>query len=83
MNRPPRGETESDPRRFQWRAGDLVGPACWTCVHKHANAATCTAFPDGIPEEILDGTDPHTDPYPGDHGILYTPRPGAGRERGW
>ncbi len=33
----------------------------------------CEAFPDwpGIPGEILYGNNPHTDPYPGDHGIRY------------
>lgn len=46
-------------------------PACWTCVHKHSGAATCTAFPGGIPREILDGTNQHREPYPGDNGVQY------------
>ena len=31
----------------------------------------CAAFPQGIPEEIAYGNNPHTKPYPGDHGIQY------------
>ena len=31
----------------------------------------CTAFPTGIPPEIAYGDNPHTKPYPGDHGIQY------------
>ena len=48
-----------------------VTPACWTCRHKHPGADTCAAFPEGIPDEILDGTNQHSQPYPGDNGILY------------
>lgn len=46
-------------------------PACWTCKHKHAGAATCAAFPAGIPVEILDGRNQHREPVPGDNGIQY------------
>ena len=31
----------------------------------------CEAFPDGIPEEIAYGTNPHTEPYVGDNGIQF------------
>ena len=31
----------------------------------------CTAFPDGIPAEIVTGRNMHTEPYPGDGGIQY------------
>jgi len=31
----------------------------------------CKAFPDGIPDVIAYGDDPHTSPYPGDNGIRY------------
>lgn len=32
----------------------------------------CSAFPDGIPDEIAYGDNLHTKHFPGDHGILYT-----------
>jgi len=37
--------------------------------------AVCDAFPDGIPVEIFssDFKTDHTKPYPGDHGIQYSP----------
>lgn len=34
----------------------------------------CLAFPDGIPDDILDGEFDHTDPHEGDGGIMYEPR---------
>ena len=34
----------------------------------------CKAFPDGIPNEIAYGDNPHLEPYPGDHGIRFEPR---------
>lgn len=37
-------------------------------------AATCDAFPDGIPSEIFRGEFIHNKPYPGDNGILYERR---------
>lgn len=52
--------------------GFPVSP-CMSCVHKHAGAATCEAFPDGIPMEMLDGTNQHREPYDGDNGIQYEP----------
>ena len=31
----------------------------------------CSAFPEGIPEDIIDGDNLHTDPVKGDNGIQY------------
>lgn len=31
----------------------------------------CTAFPDGIPDEIAYGTNKHLRSFPGDNGIQY------------
>ena len=33
----------------------------------------CAAFPDGIPSQIAYGDNPHTEPFPGDHGIRFEP----------
>lgn len=57
-------------------------PACLSCRHFHRKDRTgnfCDAFPDkgGIPFPIFSGENPHTSPYPGDHGIRYSPRPGT------
>lgn len=50
-------------------------PMCNYCKHYTAmpNSPDCEAFPDGIPNDILDEKPPHTSPYPGDHGMLFEP----------
>jgi hypothetical protein len=52
----------------------IATPLCGFCKHCHLpESATCTAFPSGIPREILiDGYD-HRKPYPGDHGVQFAP----------
>ena len=35
----------------------------------------CRAFPDGIPEEISHGDNPHLKPVKGDHDIRFEKRP--------
>lgn len=42
---------------------------CPNCIH-YTGGLTCKAFPDGIPDEILEGM-PHTEPYAGDNGITF------------
>lgn len=34
----------------------------------------CEAFPGGIPHEIAFGGNKHTEPYEGDHGVMYEKR---------
>jgi hypothetical protein len=50
---------------------------CGECKHLHDpdpdGTYHCDAFPDGIPDVILDDEHDHTEPYPGDHGILFEP----------
>jgi hypothetical protein len=31
----------------------------------------CTAFPEGIPDEITFGYNHHTEPHPGDNGVRF------------
>lgn len=60
------------PERF----GSEMPPiaACAVCVHRYGTTPRCAAFPKGIPMEILDGTNRHDKPYPGDNGIQYKRR---------
>lgn len=48
----------------------IFSPVCTWCAH-YQGARTCAAFPDGIPPEIFLGENDHTQPYEGDHGILF------------
>lgn len=51
--------------------------SCDTCAYADlagdGTVATCKAFPQGIPQIILRGENPHTEPVPGDGGIVYSP----------
>ncbi|MHB9146654.1 MAG: hypothetical protein ACYC5Y_15165 [Symbiobacteriia bacterium] len=51
-----------------------MAPVCQICRRLNKtrhDALVCTAFPDGIPMEIvLAGTD-HTKPHEGDHGLQF------------
>lgn len=47
-------------------------PPCIHCIHYNSQAMkTCKAFPEGIPDEIWLNNNPHTQSYPGDHGIQF------------
>jgi hypothetical protein len=49
---------------------------CHLCARRR-DVDTCDAFPGGIPNEILVGDFDHRRPYPGDRGLLFSPKPGA------
>ena len=49
---------------------------CGFCQHYFRGQERCTAFPEGIPEDILEGRADHRLPYPGDHGIRLELKPG-------
>jgi hypothetical protein len=77
---PPVGTEERWADKFTWQTGDLRISQCAFCVHKHANSeppATCDAFPagTGIPAAILSNTADHRQPYAGDGGIHFEPKP--------
>lgn len=47
---------------------------CIDCRH-YRRHLKCAAFPERIPDEILEGEHDHREPYPGDNGIQYEPLP--------
>ena len=50
-------------------------PMCWACANRIGDTLTCTAYPDGIPDPILDSEIDHRYPYEGDNGIVFQQRP--------
>lgn len=53
---------------------------CNGCKHHRLYTATCEAFPNGIPKEIILGRHDHVNPFPGDHGIRFEAREEDGAE---
>ncbi len=48
---------------------------CWNCRHLQVGTQRCTAFPEGIPEELWGAYRGHRKPFPGDHGLQFSERP--------
>jgi hypothetical protein len=56
---------------------------CLMCLRLRIGQAarlSCAAFPQGIPEAILEGGADHRKPYPGDNGIRFLADPDAPAE---
>ena len=54
-------------------------PLCYECKHfdrYSIDILICTAYPKGIPDEILDGKIIHKKPYKGDNGIQFEKKGG-------
>ncbi len=50
----------------------VFSPVCTFCVHWQTDPSRrCAAFPDGIPDAIWLGRNDHSEPYPGDRGVLF------------
>lgn len=50
----------------------MISSQCPTCIHYRLEQR-CTAFPDGIPLTIVEGTFDHAKPFPDDGGIRWEP----------
>ena len=59
----------------------VFGAPCVRCKHLDVSrllarkGAVCAAFPDGIPQDIIQGMNRHEAPFPGDHGIQFEAEP--------
>lgn len=55
----------------------MIGPApmCLSCIHLTGKGLRCSAFPEGIPDEIIDGAVKHLEAYEGDHGFQFQQDP--------
>ena len=48
---------------------------CYYCQHFTPHGATCTAFPQGVPHEILNHTFDHRQEHLHDQGVRFEPDP--------
>jgi hypothetical protein len=63
-----------DPTKFQWDLSqDVEISQCVYCRH-WIPGGTCAAFPEGIPQAILENEIDHREPVLGDHGVRFAPR---------
>jgi len=54
----------------------ILPPQCIVCIHYNSDDVvkySCKAFPDRIPDEILEGEHDHSKPFKGDNGIRFLP----------
>tara|TARA_R110000737_G_scaffold348421_1_gene382192 strand:+ start:852 stop:1070 length:219 start_codon:yes stop_codon:yes gene_type:complete len=62
----------------------IFPPQCIACIHYNSDDVvkySCKAFPDRIPDEILEGEHDHKEPFKGDHGIRFEQREDFNREK--
>ena len=48
-----------------------IAPICNQCKHFKLSNVSCTAYPNGIPDQILENLVDHTKPFIGDNGIQF------------
>ncbi len=70
-----------DDRFVYSEPGEVIMSQCHYCKHRLlASTPSCTAFPRGIPEPILDNAADHRRAYPGDQGVRFEAKASVGRE---
>lgn len=65
------------PPRWTYEIPKNAVALCNDCKHRSPlwpDEITCTAFPDGIPDEVLFCDLDHRKPIDGDHGIQFEPK---------
>lgn len=60
-------------------------PMCTDCKHfkRTEDGLVCDAYPDGIPDAIIDGDVNHRKPYQGDNGIQFALKDGEKPKDWW
>ena len=52
----------------------IAPPICGGCKHLAEVGLTCSAFPSGIPDDIIWSRVDHRHPHTSDQGILFAPK---------
>jgi len=64
----------------------MLPPMCMWCSRRTESKGwgyTCEAYPDGIPDEIIESEWDHRFPKPGDRGLQFVPREDAEPQEWW
>jgi len=59
-----------EPKCFSRKCRHYRG-VLWLGDEESTEVNVCAAFPEGIPDEIAYGENPHTKPFQGDNGIQF------------
>lgn len=67
----PKEKTESN--KFTSEHVTITRPQCLDCIHQDKDDPfRCIAYPEGIPNEILENLVDHHQAYAGDHGVVFS-----------
>lgn len=70
-------QSQDDPDRFTAPRGSVVLTQCVYCRHLAPSTLGfgCKAYPGGVPDEIVTNSADHRQPFDGDDGVRFQPRP--------